>query len=377
VRINLTEEPKSFWRKYLLQPVRISKEHYSYIKKNDIYTELKCSNEEVFNEELDDNAPNIAYVAEAGDEEYRPFGIRPEERALQLKIEQEELKKSLWWPLLFTIVYFLLFFGLIDNDFLQGFELLLLIFATIPFFFKLFNYLSVRHAKPEISYEELENSRLNEWLSYSSLKLNYVLPFLLVFMFVLQLGYGMETTILEFGLVKPLDFDNSAYRLITAAFVHGSLMHVFFNASVLYSFGDQFLKFANFWRLLGVFLICAIIGSFFSILMYPETTSVGASGGVLGVFGFIMSLALRNRDIFPKSFLRALIIYLVAIALLGLGAIRVIDNGAHLGGLLGGMALGLLYTKKQLLERIDKQHQVNIEKYERHKRDALAEQSTT
>lgn len=373
----MNEDIKGFWAQYQLKPIKTNEEHFSYIKQNDIYTEFKCSNEEIFKEELESYSDEIAYISEAEEDEYRPFGLKREERAMQLRLRKHALKKSIRFPLLFTILYILLLLNIISlgDDFVSA-ELMLLIFAVIPCCYKLISLVETSHASPEISQEEHETIRLNQWLSYSTSNLNYILPFLLLFMFVLQMGHGMETTILEFGLVKPLDFSNAAYRLITAAFVHGSLMHIIFNASVLYSFGDQFLKFANFWRLLGVFLVSAIIGSFFSLLMYPEATSVGASGGVLGVFGFILSLALRNRDIFPKSFIKGLIIYLVAIALLGLGAIEIIDNGAHLGGILGGMCLGLLYSKNALLKRINQQQQVNIEKYERHKRYTLAQAAT-
>jgi membrane associated rhomboid family serine protease len=89
-----------------------------------------------------------------------------------------------------------------------------------------------------------------------------------------------------------------------------------------------------------VFLFSAVVGSVFSVVLYPNSTSVGASGGLMGLLGFITMAAYFDRTRFPPRYFRIMMEGIVSVGLLGLFGFAFIDNGAHLGGLLCGLWLG-------------------------------------
>jgi membrane associated rhomboid family serine protease len=92
-----------------------------------------------------------------------------------------------------------------------------------------------------------------------------------------------------------------------------------------------------------VFAVAASAGSLFSLWLMPGATSVGASGGILGLIGFLAVLGQRRRGLLPSGFARAIWINIGFIAAMGLAAFQMVDNAAHFGGLLGGVVCGLAF----------------------------------
>jgi membrane associated rhomboid family serine protease len=67
---------------------------------------------------------------------------------------------------------------------------------------------------------------------------------------------------------------------------------------------------------------------------------VGASGGIMGLLGFLLALSVRQRHQLPGGYARSLVSGVLWTAVAGLAAYAFIDNAAHAGGLLAGLALG-------------------------------------
>jgi len=61
----------------------------------------------------------------------------------------------------------------------------------------------------------------------------------------------------------------------------------------------------------------------------------------MGIFGFLFVMAWKRRALLPPDFLHNLLQSLVVLVLLGILAWQIIDNAAHLGGLIAGGGLGL------------------------------------
>jgi membrane associated rhomboid family serine protease len=78
----------------------------------------------------------------------------------------------------------------------------------------------------------------------------------------------------------------------------------------------------------------------------PDTPSIGASGGVIGLFGFLGVYGYKNKQHLPPGFLRNIIINLFLIAGIGLIGYGYIDNAAHAGGLVVGAIYGLLTVRR-------------------------------
>ncbi|MDQ1397399.1 MAG: hypothetical protein QOG64_2658 [Acidimicrobiaceae bacterium] len=126
------------------------------------------------------------------------------------------------------------------------------------------------------------------------------------------------------------------YRMLTAAFLHGSILHIAFNMGALYIFGSQVERALGAARFLALYLLAAVGGSVGSLLFAPRNVqSVGASGAIFGLLGAYLVIARRRgMDTGP-------IVGLVVIELL-LGAVNpIIDNRAHVGGLVSGLAVAL------------------------------------
>lgn len=145
---------------------------------------------------------------------------------------------------------------------------------------------------------------------------------------------------------KPLTLFGQPWRLLTASFLHADIVHLFFNLYGIMIGGTYLEPLLGRWRFLAVYLLCALAASMASLWWYDITPTIGASGAVFGLFGFIFTLLLR-RFVEPYE-RRALLISIGIYLAFSLGTIFLhtnFDHGAHIGGLLMGLLLGLLYFR--------------------------------
>jgi rhomboid protease GluP len=144
------------------------------------------------------------------------------------------------------------------------------------------------------------------------------------------------------------------WRLLTATFVHVGLLHIATNMWCLWNLGllgEPLLGPAG---LIVVYLITGIAGNLLSLffnVMARDGVSVGAgaSGAVFGIAGILIVLLSNKKLPIPAFELnrlrRSVIQFAVLNLILGIGAnftsIVRIDNHAHIGGFLSGLALGV------------------------------------
>jgi rhomboid protease GluP len=131
------------------------------------------------------------------------------------------------------------------------------------------------------------------------------------------------------------------WRLLSAAFLHGSWGHLFGNAIMFYIVGMACEHAYGSRRMSGIYLVSALCGSLLSIAMQPGP-SVGASGAIFGVTGAVIVFFFRQQKHFYLRDKRIGIVLLIW----GMWQIAggffnpVIDNFCHIGGFLGGAAAG-------------------------------------
>ena len=147
----------------------------------------------------------------------------------------------------------------------------------------------------------------------------------------------------------PLTLGGQPWRLLTSNYVHANAVHIALNMWCLWNLG--LLAEAIFGRLAFFLLytLCGLAGSILSLAWNPMVPSVGASGAVFGAAGaLVAALYLGKLHIDPHvlrptlkslvSFVGYNLIFGLAVRAAGVG----IDNAAHIGGLLMGLALGAL-----------------------------------
>jgi membrane associated rhomboid family serine protease len=149
---------------------------------------------------------------------------------------------------------------------------------------------------------------------------------------------------------------SSPWRLVTVAFVHGGInpdwqswaLHLGFNAIALDIAAQLVYRLYGAKRLVTWYLLGVIGASLASAIWFPYGYSVGASGGVFALFGIALGAEWAHRPLVERGMREALGrvggLLLINIALgFGVGFIGGgIDNSAHIGGLLTGLALGVL-----------------------------------
>lgn len=154
-------------------------------------------------------------------------------------------------------------------------------------------------------------------------------------------GYVVQSpSVALAGMVKELVRQGQWWRLFTAPLLHGGLVHYVFNATALLGLGRLTEALAGRHRLATVFAISAIGGSVFSQLAMPNTAaSVGASGGLLGLVGFLLILGYRRKALLPPGFVKMFAFNIALVAVMGVAGHSIIDNAAHFGGLMTGVAV--------------------------------------
>jgi membrane associated rhomboid family serine protease/Flp pilus assembly protein TadD len=146
----------------------------------------------------------------------------------------------------------------------------------------------------------------------------------------------------------PLTLGGQPWRIFTTMFVHGGLIHIGANMWCFWNFGPIVERVYGRWRFLIIYLLTGLASSVASLAMHPSTISVGASGAIFGVVGALVFPFYRKHLVLPhpvmKSMLGSLLTFIVINLLIG-SAVPMIDNAAHVGGLLSGLALGAIITQ--------------------------------
>ncbi len=157
-----------------------------------------------------------------------------------------------------------------------------------------------------------------------------------------QIYSGLDESVEVAGFAKPRFLAGEYWRIITGAVLHGSFLHIFMNGYALYGFGKLMELLANRAHLAIVFLLSAIGGGLLSFLFYPEGISVGASGGIVGLLGYLVVYAFRRRRFVSAEFRKSLLINIGFILVFGLVLYQIVDNYGHIGGLVTGIIYGLV-----------------------------------
>jgi membrane associated rhomboid family serine protease len=163
----------------------------------------------------------------------------------------------------------------------------------------------------------------------------------------LHILWGMNGQVLDrLGATNPraMFLGNQWYRLITAMFLHGGIIHIGFNMMVLMDVGPIVEEIYGSARYLFLYVTTGVFGYMLSSLI--GYNSVGASGALMGLIGLLIAITTRRGGAAMKSLRSKLISWVVIIFALGffMGGV---DNAAHFGGLVSGFGFGKLFVDRE------------------------------
>ena len=130
------------------------------------------------------------------------------------------------------------------------------------------------------------------------------------------------------------------WRLITAAFLHGNLIHLALNMFVLWIVGAAVEQAIGRGRFLALYLISGLAGSAGALIFSPDAVTVGASGAIFGILGAMLILEWQTTGRLAGNAMTLIVINL-AISFSFAG----ISIGGHIGGLIGGILVTLAYAR--------------------------------
>jgi len=135
------------------------------------------------------------------------------------------------------------------------------------------------------------------------------------------------------------------WRCLTYAFTHGGILHLGFNMMVLYQVGPLIESELGKSRFLVLYTLTALTATLLGYFWHPMTPVVGASGSLFGLIGF--AVAYYHRLGQPGRYIRDFMFRWAVYAFI-FGLLVGADNAGHLGGALGGAALGLVMPLRYL-----------------------------
>ena len=147
-------------------------------------------------------------------------------------------------------------------------------------------------------------------------------------------------TLVDFGaMYSPFIRQGEWWRLVTAGFLHGGLIHILMNSWVLFDLGAQVEEMYGASRMLVIYFVSNVFGFYLSSLL-KAGPSIGASAALCGLIGAMIALGVRDRTGFGAAIRAVYIRWLIYILLFSF--LPGVDMAAHVGGLVGGFGLAYL-----------------------------------
>jgi rhomboid protease GluP len=150
-------------------------------------------------------------------------------------------------------------------------------------------------------------------------------------------------TLLQYGASNPrfVRGEGQLWRLLTAGFLHGGIMHILFNSWALMDVGAHAETTYGPRRMIVIYVL-STVGGFFASAYFTGATSVGASAGLFGLIGAMIAVGLLHRSFEATAIKEFYIRWAIYGLLMGLLPMFRTDNAAHIGGLVTGFAAAYL-----------------------------------
>lgn len=162
-----------------------------------------------------------------------------------------------------------------------------------------------------------------------------------------------HSTAYQFGSLTSDDvFRGQVWRVLTATFLHFSLVHLAINALVMYQLGREIEPWYGPWNFLALLTVIGGASNLLASLLRPvlNQSTAGQSGGgsgiICGLIGMIAVIGWRERSRFGNYILGQMAIQLAFIGFMGI-VLPNVDNLVHASGALVGALAAFLDSPLQ------------------------------
>ncbi len=216
------------------------------------------------------------------------------------------------------------------------------------------------HREYASRYRGIVLNKQKEWenkaktiLMHGKPRFTYVLLGAIILMYFLVEQRGGSTnllTLIEFGAkYNPAIEQGEWWRFFSAMFLHIGFLHLFMNSLALFYLGSAVERMYGTIRFIVIYFVAGLFGSLASFA-FNEQVSAGASGAIFGCFGALLYFGLIHRQLFFRT-MGFNVLMILGINLVFGFVVPAVDNGAHIGGLVGGfLASAFLHLPKQKMK---------------------------
>ncbi len=145
-----------------------------------------------------------------------------------------------------------------------------------------------------------------------------------------------------YAVSKSMIDKGQYYRMVTYAFMHGSIIHLIMNMTSLGIIGSVLEKQIGWLKLSVVYMVSAVTGAYLSINYTgePDIMTVGASGAICGLIAANVISVMFLPKYRHGSAIKSSIMWLASI--IAYGVLCGADNLCHIGGAVGGLLMMII-----------------------------------
>ncbi len=158
---------------------------------------------------------------------------------------------------------------------------------------------------------------------------------------------GLSLELLGATGFDPVGRYHQYWTLISASYLHGSILHIFFNMAAFRQLATLVSREFGVYRMLIIYTLGGVVGFAVSCIARVPWT-IGASAGVCGLLGALLFYGKSRGGVYGRALYKQLSVWVVFLFIFGF-AVQGINNWGHGGGILAGIVLGLLlgYQEKK------------------------------
>jgi len=147
--------------------------------------------------------------------------------------------------------------------------------------------------------------------------------------------------------VLPIKYYNHWWSPLSANYLHGGILHIFFNMMALRQLGPVVVQEYGVNRMIIIYTGGGVIG-FLASYMAGIPFTLGASAAVCSLIGSILYYGKSRGGAYGQALYKEVFGWVVALGIFGL-VVTGIDNWAHGGGIAGGVLIGYIlgYREKR------------------------------